>query len=80
MEEALFFTPEEHRQLIALYKKILQLSGETLLKDDCHKLKNHLIAAASSKSIPRHQGHADSRHCQRRNRNATGFHPGYYAA
>ena len=53
MEEALFFTPEEHRQLIALYKKILQLSGETLLKDDCHKLKNHLIAAASSKSIPR---------------------------
>ncbi len=53
MEEALFFTPEEHRQLIALYKKILQLSGETLLKDDCHKLKNHLIAAASSKGIPR---------------------------
>ena len=48
-----FFTPEEHKQLIQLYKRLLLLSKDTLQKDDCHKLKNHLIKAMSEGTIPR---------------------------
>lgn len=32
MDEQVFFTPDEHKQLIALYKRLLQLSGDTLQK------------------------------------------------
>ncbi len=48
-----FFTPEEHKQLIQLYKRLLLLSKDTLQKDDCRKLKNHLIKAMSEGTIPR---------------------------
>ena len=40
MEEKAFFTAKEREQLFALYKRLLQLSGDTLQKGDCHKLKN----------------------------------------
>lgn len=53
MEEKAFFTPDEHSQLIALYKRLLQLSGDTLQKDDCNKLKRHLIRVMSEGNIPR---------------------------
>lgn len=53
MENNEFFTPEEHKQLIQLYKRLLLLSKDTLQKDDCRKLKNHLIKAMSEGSIPR---------------------------
>ena len=53
MEENVFFTPEEHLQLISLYKRLLLLSKDTLQKDDCHKLKTHLIKAMAGGSIPR---------------------------
>ena len=53
MENNEFFTPEEHKQLIQLYKRLLLLSKDTLQKDDCHKLKNHLIKAMSEGTIPR---------------------------
>lgn len=39
MEEKAFFTAKEREQLFALYKRLLQLSGDTLQKGDCHKLK-----------------------------------------
>ena len=45
MEEKAFFTAKEREQLFALYKRLLQLSGDTLQKGDCHKLKIHLIKA-----------------------------------
>lgn len=53
MENNEFFTPEEHKQLIQLYKSLLLLSKDTLQKDDCRKLKNHLIKAMSEGTIPR---------------------------
>ncbi len=53
MEENVFFTPEEHLQLISLYKRLLLLSKDTLQKDDCHKLKTHLIKVMTGDSIPR---------------------------
>lgn len=53
MEETVFFTPEERKQLIELYRKLLQLTGETLHEDDCHKLKKYLIEAARNNSITR---------------------------
>lgn len=53
MEENVFFTPEEHLQLISLYKRLLLLSKDTLQKDDCHKLKTHLIKVMAGDNIPR---------------------------
>ena len=43
METGEFFTAEEKRLLFVLYRKLLQLSGETLHKGDCRKLKTHLV-------------------------------------
>ena len=99
MEGNTFFTPQEHEQLITLYKRLLQLSKDTLQKDDCRKLKAHLVNAMQGGSIPRnvfgmnpiikdaqriwneshHQGYADGHDCCRRNRHATGLHPGNHA-
>ena len=53
MDEQVFFTPDEHKQLIALYKRLLQLSGDTLQKNDCCNLKKHLVKVMSAGSIPR---------------------------
>lgn len=43
MERDEFFTTEEKKLLFSLYRKLLQLTGETLQKGDCRKLKTHLI-------------------------------------
>ena len=53
MEGRDFFTPEEHKELIALYKELLQLSDDMLHKDDCKKLKNILVRAAENQSLRR---------------------------
>lgn len=53
MKENSFFTKNEYIQLFILYKRLLQLSGDTLQKDDCRKLKNHLIKAATNSTINR---------------------------
>lgn len=53
METDAFFTSEEKVQLFALYRKLLQLSGETLQKGDCKKLKNHLINSIKNQYIHR---------------------------
>ena len=38
---------------VFLYKRLLRLSKDTLQKDDCHKLKTHLVKAMSEGTIPR---------------------------
>ena len=43
METDEFFTIKEKDLLFSLYRKLLQLSGETLQKGDCKKLKTHLV-------------------------------------
>ena len=53
MENNDFFTQEEHKQLILLYKRLLRLSKDTLQKDDCHKLKTHLFKVMAEGTIPR---------------------------
>ena len=53
MEEQAFFTPQEHSQLLSLYRRLLRQSGDTLQKEDCHHLKQHLIGAMSGGTIPR---------------------------
>ena len=76
MEENVFFTPEEHLQLISLYKRLLLLSKDTLQKDDCHKLKTHLIKAMAGGSIPRNAFDMNPiiKDMQTRDRHAPGFH------
>lgn len=48
-----FFKGEEKKQLFTLYRKLLQLSGDTLLKGDCRNLKEHLIRSMQSNPVPR---------------------------
>jgi len=48
-----FFTPEERAQLVSLYRKLLQLSGDALQKGDCRRLKAHLVHSIQANPIPR---------------------------
>ena len=53
METNDFFTPEERKQLFALYRKLLRLSGDTLQKEDCRRLKERLIRSMQDTPLPR---------------------------
>ncbi|MDR0961112.1 MAG: RelA/SpoT family protein [Mediterranea sp.] len=53
MENDTFFTATEKRQLITLYRKLLQLTGDTLHKGDGKQLKAYLVNAAQSNAIHR---------------------------
>ena len=53
METNAFFTPEELAQLVSLYRKLLQLSGDALQKGDCRRLKAHLVHSIQANPIPR---------------------------
>jgi guanosine-3',5'-bis(diphosphate) 3'-pyrophosphohydrolase len=53
METDEFFTTGEKDLLFSLYRKLLQLSGETLLKGDCRKLKTHLVNSIQNNRIQR---------------------------
>lgn len=53
MEEKDFFTAQERSQLFALYKQILQLSGDIIQKDDLRKLKTQLKEVLHKGLIPR---------------------------
>ena len=53
METVEFFTKEEKTLLFALYRKLLRLSGDTLQKGDCKKLKKHLIGSIQNNRIQR---------------------------
>ena len=48
-----FFSEDEKKMLIPLYRKLLQLSGDTLLPGDCRKLKAHLVACAATNGLQR---------------------------
>ena len=53
METDEFFTIKEKDLLFSLYRKLLQLSGETLQKGDCKKLKTHLVNSIQNNRIQR---------------------------
>lgn len=53
MNTNLFFTSQEKELLFQLYRKLLQLSGDTLLKGDCRKLKTHLVNSIQHNHIHR---------------------------
>ena len=53
MERDEFFTKEERELLFSLYKKLLRLTGETLQKGDCRKLKKHLIDSTQNNTTCR---------------------------
>ncbi len=53
MEEQNYFTSDERRQLFPLYKKLLRLSGDTLQKDDCRKLKTLLASVMAKGDLQR---------------------------
>ena len=53
MERDEFFTTEEKKLLFSLYRKLLQLTGETLQKGDCRKLKTHLINSIKDDRVQR---------------------------
>lgn len=55
MKENRFFTESEQKELRNLYGRLLRLSGETLQKDDCHKLKNHLVRMISAVGLSRNE-------------------------
>lgn len=53
MERDEFFTTDEKESLFSLYRKLLQLTGETLQKGDCRKLKTHLINSIKDNRVQR---------------------------
>ena len=53
MEDLKYFTQEERKLLFTLYKRLFRLSGDTLQKDDCRKLKNILLQANAQQTLPR---------------------------
>ena len=53
MDDTLFFTPDERVLLFSLYKRLLQLSQDTLRTGDCRKLKAHLKKVMAAGGISR---------------------------
>ena len=53
MEDNFYFTNQEQELLIKLYKQLKQLSGDTLQKDDCFKIKKHLHHFITEGNLPR---------------------------
>lgn len=51
--EELFFTDKEKTELIPLYKRLLLSAGESISREDCRKLKAHLINAIQSNCLQR---------------------------
>ena len=53
MEDKFYFTTQEQELLFKLYKQLKKLSGDTLHKDDCYKIKKHLFQFVSEGNMPR---------------------------
>ena len=53
MEDKFYFTTQEQALLLKLYKQLKKLSGDTLHKDDCYKIKKHLLQFVSEGNLPR---------------------------
>lgn len=48
-----FFTSEEKKEFLSLYRQLLQSAGDSISGEDCERLKNHLIKAAKGKNLLR---------------------------
>ena len=53
METNEYLKQEEKKQLFSLYRKLLRLSGDTLLKDDCLRVRRYLGHALEVNPTPR---------------------------
>ncbi len=53
METNEYLKKEEKKQLFSLYRKLLRLSGDTLLKDDCLRVRRYLGHALEVNPAPR---------------------------
>lgn len=53
MKEHTFFTAEESKQLIVLYRNLLRLAGDTLLKDDFRHVKTYYKSHVTETNLPR---------------------------
>ncbi|MBO7418606.1 MAG: bifunctional (p)ppGpp synthetase/guanosine-3',5'-bis(diphosphate) 3'-pyrophosphohydrolase [Bacteroidaceae bacterium] len=53
MTEQLFFKPEERKLFLALYHKMLRLTGDSFLPADVHKLKTQLVSSIESGKLKR---------------------------
>lgn len=48
-----FFTSEEKKELFSLYRLLMQSAGDSISREDCQKLKKHLIKAARCNGLQR---------------------------
>ena len=48
-----FFTSEEKKELFSLYRHLIKSAGDSISRQDCLKLKNHLIKAAQCNGLQR---------------------------
>ena len=53
MIEQTFFSPDEHKLFLALYHKLLRLTGGSFLPEDTRKLKEQLVKAIASGKLNR---------------------------
>ncbi|WP_294629508.1 RelA/SpoT family protein [uncultured Bacteroides sp.] len=48
-----FFTPEEKKELFSLYRHLVRAAGDSISRQDCQRLKQHLIKAAQGNGLQR---------------------------
>jgi len=53
MTEQTFFSPDELKLFLALYHKLLRLTGDSFLPDDTRKLKEQLVRSIGSGKMSR---------------------------
>ena len=53
MDGQTFFTAEELKHLLVLYKKLIRMTGDTLLIDDFHRVKSFYQTHATTENLPR---------------------------
>ncbi|MEG0038512.1 MAG: HD domain-containing protein, partial [Bacteroides sp.] len=53
MKDILFFTTPEKAELLNLYKQLIRSAGESIPKKDIRKLRQYLLQAVESDSLPR---------------------------
>ncbi|MBR1719772.1 MAG: bifunctional (p)ppGpp synthetase/guanosine-3',5'-bis(diphosphate) 3'-pyrophosphohydrolase, partial [Phocaeicola sp.] len=53
MQEQIFFTIDESKQLVGLYRNLIRLTGDTLLINDFRQVKSFYLTHATEKNLPR---------------------------
>ena len=48
-----FFTTQEKKELFSLYRHLLGAAGDSISREDCHKLKKHIIQAVRTNGLQR---------------------------